>query len=379
MSAAFSNLHLNTRPNPGAASSGRVPCREFRATGYCRNGDACRFLHELSLASASRSSEASHTRLSRPSPSDYIVRPVHTTTPQYVPFNAAYASLVDAQDRADAEELLRDATAPVDASAFVTSVRDVRASSYAAVAKADTEPTELPVGSAAWNMGRMPTTTFLRPSPQLCRYHIDGICRYGDDCRYLHGTRCNTCGKNAVHPENEEEAQRHIDSCEKEQERKNRVALCAEVECGICYESTVANGRKFGLLQNCDHAFCLSCIREWRGSESAGTFGREAVRVCPVCRTESFLVIPSDTYESDPDARAALLNSYKAKLATIACKYFDRGRHECPFGGSCLYEHRDANGNLVAAPGKPALVVSESGVKVKTKPRLADYFTSLDR
>jgi hypothetical protein len=46
----------------------------------------------------------------------------------------------------------------------------------------------------------------------------------------------------------------------------------------------------FGLLENCAHSFCLSCIREWRASADA--VRTEAVRACPICRVESHFVVP---------------------------------------------------------------------------------------
>lgn len=37
-----------------------------------------------------------------------------------------------------------------------------------------------------------------------------------------------------------------------------------EQKCNICLEGIKSRGRRFGLLDQCDHAFCLECIREWR-------------------------------------------------------------------------------------------------------------------
>ena len=42
------------------------------------------------------------------------------------------------------------------------------------------------------------------------------------------------------------------------------------VVCGICmervYEKALPEERLFGILPNCNHAFCLGCIRTWRRS-----------------------------------------------------------------------------------------------------------------
>ena len=52
-----------------------------------------------------------------------------------------------------------------------------------------------------------------------------------------------------------------------------------EKECGICLEvikdkvaepgSHVHVDRRFGILENCIHCFCLSCIKEWRNKRCA--------------------------------------------------------------------------------------------------------------
>ena len=38
---------------------------------------------------------------------------------------------------------------------------------------------------------------------------------------------------------------------------------------------------RFGILPNCNHCFCLSCIRKWR---QAKQFEHKIIRACPECR-----------------------------------------------------------------------------------------------
>ena len=49
------------------------------------------------------------------------------------------------------------------------------------------------------------------------------------------------------------------------------VARSADKTCGICMEVVVEklppNERRFGILSNCSHVFCLSCIRKWRAAK----------------------------------------------------------------------------------------------------------------
>lgn len=104
--------------------------------------------------------------------------------------------------------------------------------------------------------------------------------------------------------------------------------LSATAECGICYEPVQG---QFGLLNNCPHAFCLSCMREWR-SKGREHMHKETVRQCPICRTESFVVIPSARLVVDPVRKAKLVEMYKTTLSTIKCRYFEYGQTSCPFG-----------------------------------------------
>ena len=79
----------------------------------------------------------------------------------------------------------------------------------------------------------------------------------------------------------------------------------AGVACSICYEIVVESKKRFGILPACEHPFCLSCIREWRSQ------GSTQVRACPICRQESYYVVPSEFWVNDRDAKAELIEEYK--------------------------------------------------------------------
>ena len=42
-------------------------------------------------------------------------------------------------------------------------------------------------------------------------------------------------------------------------------------DCGICMEEVINKNpvaeRRFGILSNCNHCFCLECIRKWRAAK----------------------------------------------------------------------------------------------------------------
>lgn len=136
-------------------------------------------------------------------------------------------------------------------------------------------------------------------------------------------------------------------------------AAQAALRCALCHESVRGRGRRFGLLTECDHVFCLECVRAVRSTVAAAG-GREAVRGCSVCGVESFLVVPSDTYPRSAAEKAAAAARYKAKLKLVPCMHFRYGEGVCPFGvTSCLYAHVDREGVPVAADGREVVVDGE--------------------
>lgn len=154
----------------------------------------------------------------------------------------------------------------------------------------------------------------------FCRFYALGKCRYGDHCHYIHEL-------------SNEEA--HL---REEEEKRSR-----EAECGICFEQVKT---KFGLL-SCHCVFCLKCIREWR-SKGHDIADKSTVRLCPLCRTESFDVIPSDLHVIDPIRKEKLKESYCKARNQIPCKHFKADiPWSCRFGKHCVYAHRMPDGSSV--------------------------------
>ncbi|GJD11173.1 E3 ubiquitin-protein ligase makorin-1 [Galdieria sulphuraria] len=126
--------------------------------------------------------------------------------------------------------------------------------------------------------------------PILCKYHADNSCQYGDNCHYLHGLECPHCGRNVLHPLDSSIQRQHLEDCRQFYHSSEEFLNSQSQECGICLDYPRKSGKYFGLLENCDHVFCLECIRQWR--QHSIDFG-QVVRFCPLCRTPSFFVIPS--------------------------------------------------------------------------------------
>lgn len=61
-------------------------------------------------------------------------------------------------------------------------------------------------------------------------------------------------------------------------------------------------------------------------------------RLCPLCRTESYFVIPSHKHVLGRE-KELLVEAYKTSLSRKPCKHYLAG--ECPFGTSCFYMHEE--------------------------------------
>lgn len=161
----------------------------------------------------------------------------------------------------------------------------------------------------------------------------------------------------------------------------------ANIECAVCLE-VVMNApriadRRFGLLNNCDHAFCLSCIRNWReggvqrGAEASAS-SNELARQCPICRTTSHFITPATTWPRNEEEKMKVTEAYRERLSKIPCRHFDRGDGICPFGTSCFYEHRYANGEL-ETPEIRKSTAADGSLNILTPVRLSDFLTTSRR
>ncbi|KFM28550.1 E3 ubiquitin-protein ligase makorin [Auxenochlorella protothecoides] len=177
----------------------------------------------------------------------------------------------------------------------------------------------------------------------------------------------------------EEEGPAHLRECGARHDRLAARQAAARLECAICLERVLgkaeAGARRFGLLA-CDHVFCLACIRSWRqeGEVDVDT----ALRTCPVCRQTAFFVTPSTVWPESAEQKQAIVEGYRAKLASIDCMHFDKGRGACPFGASCHYKHAYEDGT-VEVPSNRLAADEEGEVRMLQPMRLSDFITITDR
>ncbi|KAM4581891.1 E3 ubiquitin-protein ligase makorin-2 [Fundulus diaphanus] len=213
---------------------------------------------------------------------------------------------------------------------------------------------------------------------QLCPYAAAGHCYYEDGCTYLHGDQCDVCGLQVLHPRDPEQRRAHEKMCllafEADMEKAFAAQLSQNKVCSICMEVVVQKAvpaeRRFGILSSCCHTFCLSCIRQWRGTRN---FCNKIIKSCPECRVISEFVIPSAYWVEDQEEKDHLIELFKSGVSKKACKYFDQGRGSCPFGGNCLYLHAFPDGTR-AEPDRPRKQLSSEGnVRFMNSVRLWDF------
>lgn len=174
------------------------------------------------------------------------------------------------------------------------------------------------------------------------------VCKESN-CGYIHPELCDYCGKRVLHPFNEDQRKEHINECilllQKDIEYSFVLQESCKKICGVCLEvvnEKTKNEKRFGLLPNCNHCFCLTCIRRWRQSTQ---FDKKATRSCPECRTPSNFVCPSKSWPENEEEKNELINKYQNALSQVECKYFKKGFGKCPFGNKCFYLHALPDGS----------------------------------
>lgn len=169
------------------------------------------------------------------------------------------------------------------------------------------------------------------------------------NCKDLHGDVCDLCSRPVLHPLNVQFRKEHSQQCVKEYEARMKEQLLtfrsAEKQCGICFEPVMAKkgDRRFAILPDCNHCFCLVCIKIWR--KSAG-FGKAIRKSCPECRVVSHYVCPSTFWVETKQDKADVLQKYKSSVAQVDCKYYSK-TERCPFWNKCFYKHCKSDGTPV--------------------------------
>ena len=157
------------------------------------------------------------------------------------------------------------------------------------------------LGSSGNDVGQSSSSS-AKPSELVFCSYAAANCPFGNKCSRVHGNRCLYCSKFCLHPTDREERENHLETCEKKEKYLQALNASQEVECNVCLERVLSKPKpsdcKFGVLPECDHAFCLSFVRHWRnsappsGMDLSNNDTANAVRTCPICRKLSYFVIP---------------------------------------------------------------------------------------
>lgn len=319
--------------------SNRLLCK-FYARGACRKGDHCEFSHDLNntsnklctfyqrgVCSYGSRCRYDHVKVSRS----------HSSTP---------SSSSNSRQFLVADSVTQPSWTVSGGSTVVPSVTSELSTSSRAFSRT-AKPAWIQRSGHHSLLDTADVEEYKGPDPanhSMCPYAAAGSCPRGKKCPHVHGDLCPSCGKHCLHPFRPEEREKHMKTCEKERKHLEALTLSQEIECSVCLERVLskptAAERKFGLLSDCEHPFCISCIKNWRSSSPAsGMDVKSTLRACPICRKVSYFVVPSAIWFSTKEEKLEIVDNYKAKLRSIDCKHFNFGNGTCQFGASCFYKH----------------------------------------
>ncbi|KAL4226491.1 E3 ubiquitin-protein ligase makorin-1 [Mactra antiquata] len=341
--------------NPPVES--KILCRYF-VHGVCKNGSYCRFSHDKNdkadnickfyLRGCCSYADRCRYEHTKPKPNDVNrqkfeknVYGLSVPPPQsYKTENNESNGMVSLKKVLKGDVTPSTPKSPenwVNAAEFIPGQRYISStvpSSYANAATKGVETKDLTIYG----------DTDINYNSVLCPYSINKPCPYGDDCEYIHGEKCDLCGLAILLPDDKLQQQQHKQEClaqhERDMELSFAIANSKDKQCGICMDIVIEkqpkSEQRFGILSDCTHCFCLSCIRKWRASKQ---FDNKTIRSCPECRIQSDFVTPSSHWVEKKEEKLKLIEGYKDALSKKPCKYFDEGRSECPFNNRCFYQH----------------------------------------
>lgn len=340
-------------------SEGNPPCCRLYAAGFCAAGPGCPFLHleKSSILQEQEDKGLAPLIIDSPakdlnsSPSSFSLDESRT---EPLPFGAlSFAQLASVGLPARARQQ--------PSSIFPATMND--------------SPTLLSDGvmrGTPSTKSHVPVCSVYMPtrSNDLCHFAMVGKCRYGAFCKNVHGLQCPRCLRYCLHPHDLSKNEEHIEECLGREHIPSPNEISA-IECGICLAKIAQkDDPRFGLM-NCDHAFCLHCIRTWRLQHSIGDL---TTKSCPLCRTATFFVIPSSTWTTEPYEKLKIVEAYKRKVGEIDCKYFNYGNGECPFSNSCFYAHRTRTGlHEERKPVVRAYAGKDEKLRTVRETRLSDF------
>lgn len=313
-----------TRQSLSSASEGREVCRFF-LHGVCRFGDTCYYSHDQNLLSKQPRAVCKYYLAGSCSFGDQCFNEHVRPKPVTISTNSL-------ETDSSSSEANSASTSPA---------------SVGEVFLLDSYKEKSSKAGEDLKSGRNKT--------ELCPYYLkNSVCPYETSCDLVHGNVCDMCDLACLNPFDEAQRNAHKIECmkilEQEMEEAFAVQRSSEKACGICmevvWEKEKDVDRRFGILENCNHVFCLACIRQWRSSK----FENKVCKACPECRVKSDFVTPNKFWFEDDASKKKIIQEYKHKLGQTSCKYFKEGDGKCPFGNKCFYLHRYKDGSIAVLP-----------------------------
>lgn len=266
-SSSSSLSSSSTLGSSSPAAAAQEICKFFKL-GTCRYGTSCRNAHVEPIPS----DPASFTVAADPGPStSFTIDPLKwINAPVFVPkFKQWQPTPVDVQDDGQEEELQEHI-------------------SHEDTAEENEQGEDLeeavPVAGGGMSYAAIVTMNNNHNGLGIIKDHIDsvqcpyyensGVCML-DTCPYAHGEMCELCGKFCLNPLDKEQQRQHNVECikqhELDMEHSFAIQRSKDKICGICLEVILekpSREQRFGILPNCNHIFCLECIRTWRQAKN---------------------------------------------------------------------------------------------------------------
>lgn len=370
-----------------------VPCKYYFKEGYCVKGKYCLFSHDAEWKGEKKAAKIvckffQSERGCQRGKACTFFHPVPTASQPSLPRAAVSLDLT-----------LEDSDCQVKESGFdPASVWDFRDNSsnndgeyfYGACSSGE-KSTKKYADLFAGSKGMVPKTAnvnaMFKKAPyqtgqKICSFYIAGNCRFGKGCRDKHVLSSELSYENQLDNNNNNKMKEILES---------EIEEAKKAECGICLEqigsSSSSGAGNLGMLSNCECTFCLDCIRNWRKNLVTSTTKADVkipkstphFRLCPLCRRESFFVVPCMRLIKDPERKRLVVEEYKKSLSEITCKnYYETG--SCPFGSSCFYRHISPSGELEKTTAPRHLInISEGSAEYYNPTMLASFVPPLDK
>ncbi|KAI9352922.1 OPT oligopeptide transporter protein-domain-containing protein [Obelidium mucronatum] len=168
-----------------------------------------------------------------------------------------------------------------------------------------------------------------------CWFFHNGGCRKGEECAFKHDVSLLSA----------EEKGKGKGKGKKDKNKNNSNSSNLDIEAPICifHARPLLQGTKVSLRTSTSFA---------PHAHTPGTQSN-ALAPCVVGRRRS--LFQRRVWKTGYTKKKLLIDEFRRKKGSIACRFFRRSAKRCPFGDKCLYAHNDATGKRKVGVRKPQL------------------------